>query len=63
MWNSFDLAIAGVLALGVVGFIVAWQAGKAASSAAAPQADQLQQSLDRLRQEIRNAQELARSVR
>lgn len=63
MWNSFDLAIAGVLALGVVGFIVAWQAGKAARSAAAPQADQLQQSLDRLRQEIRNAQELARSVR
>ena len=63
MWSSFDLAIAGVLALGLVGFIVAWQAGKAARGKQVPQLDELQQSLDRLRQEIRNAQELARSVR
>ena len=66
MWTSFLVAMGGVVAVGLLGFVVAWQAGKAATAAARrerPDTGQLERSLERIEEEIRHARELARASR
>ena len=63
MWTSFLVAMGGVLAIGLIGFVVAWQAGKAATGRIRTGADQLELSLDRMERELHRVREIARSVR
>jgi len=66
MWSSFLVAMGGVMAIGLIGFIFAWHAisaVNAAGRARGADAQQLELSLDRIEEELRHLRSLAHSAR
>jgi hypothetical protein len=63
MWTNFLIAMGGVIAVSLIGFVVAWKALEAGRSAAKPDVGQLEQSLDRIEHELKSVREFSRSVR
>lgn len=52
--SSFDIAIGGVLLLGLFGSLVAHQAGKAARGGAPADAQSLERRLEHIEEEVRS---------
>jgi hypothetical protein len=63
MWNNLLVAMAGVLGLALFGFVFAWKALEAGRKVPRPGRQDLEESLDRIQEELRHARELARSAR
>ena len=63
MWSSFLVAMGGVMFVGLLGAVFVWRASRALRAAPRPEPRELEQSLQRIEEEIRHARELARASR
>lgn len=62
MWDSVDMAFAGVAVFGIASFLLALRAGKAAARPTATDHQQLVRTLDRIEAELRTARQLSRTA-